>query len=100
MEVVAFAAAASLPALGLGQGDEVALRVRLPEAAVRGQVFKEGANTFLTLSYWVQTERRRFAPFGVNGAIQVLAMYREISTFRGVTHGNILTYNAKPQTDC
>jgi hypothetical protein len=94
VEVVAFAAAASLPALRLGQGDEVTLRVRLPEAAVRGQVFKEGANTLLTLSYRVQTERRRLTPFWVNGAIQMLAMYREIGTFRGVTHGNILTYNA------
>jgi hypothetical protein len=100
MEVVAFAAAASLPALGLGQGDQVALRMRLPEAAVRGQVFKEGANTFLALSYWVQAERRWFAPFGVNGAVQVLAVYREIRPFRGLTHGNILTYDATPQTDC
>jgi hypothetical protein len=99
VEVVAFAAAASLPALRLGQGDKVALRVRLPEAAVRGQVFKEGANTLLALPYRVQAERGWFAPFGVDGAIQVLAVYREIGPFRGLTHGNILTHSAMPQND-
>jgi hypothetical protein len=92
MEVVAFAAAASLPALRLGQGDQVALGVRLPEAAVRGQVFKEGTDAFLTLSYGVQAEGGGFAPLGVDGAIQVLAVYREVCPFGGVTHGNILTH--------
>jgi hypothetical protein len=99
VEVVAFAAAASLPALRLGQGDKVALRVRLPEAAGRGQVFKEGANTLLALPYWMQAERRGFAPFGVDGAIQVLAVYREVCPFRAVAHGNILTHSAMPYPD-
>jgi hypothetical protein len=56
MQVVPLTAAASLPALGLRQGDQVAVSVGLPEAAVRRKVFQEGAYPLLAFSYRMQAQ--------------------------------------------
>ena len=56
--VVALTAAAALPALGLRQRDQVALRVRLPEAAGRRQVFEERPDAVPALAHGVQADVR------------------------------------------
>src|SRR4051812_35975823 len=74
--IVAVAAPAALPALGLRQRYEMALRVRFPQAAGRGQVFEERPNAVAALAGRVHA--KRLDTVGRNVALEPLAMHSEL----------------------
>jgi hypothetical protein len=88
--VEAFAAAA-LPALGLGQGNQVGLWMGVPETAVRGQVLKKGADALLAVADGVSTEHYDgFGASGLNRALEPLAVHGQMGPVHAVGHEAIV----------
>ena len=91
-EVVIAVAAALLPGVRLGRGDEVTVQGRLPETALGREVLEKGTDAGLTLAHRMVADRQHLLGGAViQRALEVLAVDGEVQS-RGHVHGAILRH--------